>query len=136
MRLTFKDKYGHWCSDGSKASLQLGNPRENHPSILWGDAVNKLAAYEDAEEQGRLVMLPCKVGDTVYSLERFCDGSRGDCSSRVSCKECDDYKQQINPCHIGSIDAAFAVIGMLGKTVFLTREEAEAALKGGQDDGT
>lgn len=68
MRLTYKDKYGHWCSDGSKASLQLGNSRENWPSILWGDAVDKLAAYEDAEEQGRLVILPCKVGSHVWRV--------------------------------------------------------------------
>lgn len=26
----------------------------------------KLAAYEDAEEQGRLIKLPCKVGDDVW----------------------------------------------------------------------
>lgn len=31
------------------------------------DAVyRKLKDYEDLEEQGRLVILPCKVGDTVY----------------------------------------------------------------------
>jgi hypothetical protein len=29
--------------------------------------INKLAAYEDAEEQGLLLRLPCKVGDTVYA---------------------------------------------------------------------
>ena len=28
--------------------------------------INKLAAYEDAEEQGLLLRLQCKVGDTVY----------------------------------------------------------------------
>ena len=30
------------------------------------DALNKLAEYEDAEEQGLFVQLPCKVGDTVW----------------------------------------------------------------------
>lgn len=30
------------------------------------DMVKKLVNYEDLEEQGRLVKLPCKVGDTVY----------------------------------------------------------------------
>lgn len=35
-------------------------------SFLSGDAADKLAAYEDAEEQGLLVRLPCKVGDTVW----------------------------------------------------------------------
>lgn len=32
--------------------------------------MEKLADYEDAEEQGRLVKLPCKVGDTVYLIDR------------------------------------------------------------------
>lgn len=31
-------------------------------------AMEKLADYEDLEEQGRLVILPCKVGDTVYAI--------------------------------------------------------------------
>lgn len=30
------------------------------------NALEKLAEYEDLEEQGRLLKLPCKVGDTVY----------------------------------------------------------------------
>ena len=34
----------------------------------------KLAEYEDAEEQGRLVTLPCKEGDEVYVLR---DSIRG-----------------------------------------------------------
>lgn len=33
---------------------------------LVEDMVKKLADYEDLEEQGRLIKLPCKVGDTVY----------------------------------------------------------------------
>lgn len=28
--------------------------------------IDKLARYEDAEEQGRLIVLPCAVGDKVY----------------------------------------------------------------------
>lgn len=40
-------------------------------SYLSGDAADKLAAYEDAEEQGLLVRLPCKVGDDV--LRRLID---------------------------------------------------------------
>lgn len=33
-----------------------------------GKAIEKLADYEDAEEQGLLVRLPCKVGDDVYII--------------------------------------------------------------------
>ena len=36
--------------------------------ISDADAWNKLAHYEDLEEKGLLVELPCKVGDTVYAI--------------------------------------------------------------------
>ena len=32
------------------------------------DVIDKLAEYEDLEEQGRLIKLPCKVGDVVYRI--------------------------------------------------------------------
>lgn len=32
------------------------------------DAVNFIRKYEDAEERGLLVHLPCKVGDTAYVI--------------------------------------------------------------------
>jgi hypothetical protein len=35
---------------------------------VTGEAVNKFADYEDAEEQGRLIKLPCKEGDTIYHI--------------------------------------------------------------------
>lgn len=36
--------------------------------IQVGHAVEKLAEYEDLEEQGKLLKLPCAVGDTVYVI--------------------------------------------------------------------
>lgn len=44
---------------------------------LWAmaDLREKLKDYEDLEEQGRLLKLPCKVGDKIYSIYRcFDDG--------------------------------------------------------------
>lgn len=38
---------------------------KNHDYI---SAAIKLAEYEDLEEQGRLIKLPCKVGDTVWQI--------------------------------------------------------------------
>ena len=40
-------------------------PSEARKILALGE---RLKAYEDAEEQGLLVRLPCKVGDTVYSV--------------------------------------------------------------------
>ena len=82
-------------------------------ALVLCDMLDKLAEYEDLDEQGKLLELLCAVGDTVYTL---------------------------NPLQSGKIvigettaDAFMCALGMLegrfGKTIFLTQEEAEAALK-------
>ena len=53
----------------------LDYEREYVPII---DALNRLAEYEDMEEQGLLLRLPCKVGDTIYRcgdpIKRYTNG--------------------------------------------------------------
>ena len=66
----------------------------------------KLKAYEDAEDQGLLLRLPCKVGDTVCLIK-----NDGTISERVA-----------DMMFIGVLWEEF------GKTIFLTEEEAEAKL--------
>lgn len=52
--------------------LTEGTPQE--PLLIddtfkgYNEAFRKLYEYEDLEEQGRLIKLPCKVGDTVYHI--------------------------------------------------------------------
>lgn len=70
-----------------------------------------------AEEEGRLVVLPCKVGDTVYRV--------------FSVK---DREPVVVPCEIKTVGQAADLVGRIGKkgwmvSTYLTREEAEAALK-------
>ena len=36
--------------------------------VSYYDIIDKLAEYEEAEEQGLLLRLPCKIGDTVYVI--------------------------------------------------------------------
>lgn len=80
------------------------------------EALNKLAAFENAEEQGRLVMLPCKVGDTVYRIV----------TERIP----DEYRMQWhNETFVKAISFNLGAFSQISKTVFLTRKAAEAALK-------
>lgn len=78
-----------------------------------------------ADEDGRLVVLPCKVGDTVYfallgriiekqvfSIVSFSN------STRIYCDGTSEYFRPED----------------IGKTFFLTREEAEAALEAMKDE--
>ena len=44
---------------------------EKYPDYI--SATEKLAYYEDLAEQGRLIELPCKIGDTVYGIRRYQD---------------------------------------------------------------
>lgn len=51
--------------------MKLSEPDKKHPvnaRILTYEEANKWEEYKDAEEQGLLVRLPCKVGDTVYRV--------------------------------------------------------------------
>lgn len=97
-------------------------------------AIKKLADYEKLEEQGLLMRLPCRVGDTVwdndfgypelYEIKAF---SYGYCDSYVE----PDIEDQIIVYYensIGSITGAFPM-SEIGKTIFLTREEAEKKLE-------
>lgn len=36
---------------------------------LLKEAMQRLANYEDLEEQGKLIKLPCKVGDVLWNIE-------------------------------------------------------------------
>ena len=97
--------------------------------------IDKLAYYEDLEEQGRLIKLPCKVGDTVwdndcgrpcaYTITAF---SFGECEEYicepVTTKEVVFYYANSS----GSIAGSFAE-SEIGKSVFLNKYEAEAKLK-------
>ena len=98
-------------------------------------AIEKLADCEDAEEQGRLIKLPCKVGDTVwdndfgrpcaYTITAF---SFGECEEYickpVTTKEFVFYYENSS----GSITGSFAE-SAIGKSVFLNKSEAEQKLK-------
>ena len=123
--------------------------------------LEKLAAYEDSEEQGWLLRLPCGIGTIVYEVENNAD----------SCSECNDFERgyccddwcgnenvhdedgdvyvpnpqysdkplcqkhfyEVNEYVMKNVDEIFNRRKTFGKTVFLTREEAEAKLKESED---
>lgn len=79
------------------------------------NAINKLADYEDQEEQGLLLKLPCKLGTPVWTIV-----------TGTTCKNPSLLRQ----------DFELYMLDHFGKSVFLTREEAEQVfteLKGGQN---
>lgn len=108
----------------------MGECLDDNCSLML-DACKKLAEYEQLEEHGLLVRLPCKIGDTVYRVNA-------------------GAKQPIIPMTVSEIHflcykneraVRFDTIGKedmgencyrledIGKIVFLTREEAEKKLE-------
>lgn len=137
------EQVANWLEE-LKSYKDIGTPKElkelKENGAFTGLELTKLAImqkelkeYKDLEEQGLLVRLPCKVGDMVwdndfgypesYEIKAF---SYGYCDSYVE----PDIEDQIifyYENYIGSITGAFPM-SEIGKTVFLTREEAEKKL--------
>lgn len=110
-------------------------------------AIEKLATYEDLEEQGLLVRLPVKIGDDIYKIPskanydlNVLNGYKA--NNRVYQQkaysivfsqsgwfvQCD--KDSIHAPNVICVDVEY------GKTWFLTREEAEKKLEEIQNDKT
>lgn len=99
--------------------------------------LEKLAEYETAEEDGRLVVLPCKVGETVYAIlhRRTPCTAQGREFEEYSCsgceaEKCDSYLEYfVWENKFATLEWIVGNLRKFGKTVFSTREEAEKALE-------
>ena len=121
-RLTLDEAIKH-CEEKTDCT-QCG---EEHRQLAeW---LRELQKYKDLEEQGRLITLPCKIGDTVYSFSfnivyPF----------TVNGFEINKYEVEFKGSYCGeekSLEywSIHFPVSKIGKAVFLTYEEAEAALK-------
>lgn len=126
-RLTTKEKYPHGAEGVSKDKLTGKYCRGVFEATA---CVEKLAEYETAEEEGRLVVLPCKVGDTVWMVHQRLTSTVNNVISKITVTEL--RGNRLNPIWF-VIDGEYGRTSFhpseIGKTVFLTREEAEKALK-------
>lgn len=107
-----------------------------YPTYI-GKAADKLAAYEDAEEQGLILRLPCKVGDTVWQM-MFSGMNRkekkplyGIYEATVTEVSVDFYRNLLISTITNDTKKCKnkVTISAIGETIFLDREEAEAKLK-------
>ena len=88
------------------------------PDTGSGSPTDKLAEFQDLEEQGRLMRLPCKVGSNIYRITD--DGIDVAECREITVADKEMYIESNTFCDWISFDE-------IGKTVFLT--EAEAKLK-------
>lgn len=84
-----------------------------------------------AQADGRVVVLPCKIGDTVWAI---LDGKKHVCKCIVEFINIGGLCTTVVLCKVnGSREQYGATAALFSKTVFLTREEAEKALEAMKD---
>ena len=97
-----------------------------------GVEADRLRELAEADKDGRVVVLPCKVGDTVYMIEHIFDIDNGVCDEICARKVIGHGGNNLNQLWLvgsGGICNAHIFVSEFGKTVFLTREEAERAIQ-------
>lgn len=93
----------------------------------FGVAAERLRELAEADKAGRLMVLPCKVGDGLWT---FCSHPVEQVYSfTVTDISTLNGRTMLNTSRCGVIDARD-----VGKTVFLTREEAVEALEAMKDE--
>ena len=101
---------------------------ENYKKIA--EYLEELKSYKEAEEQGLLVRLPCKIGEKLW------------CIVNSAIRELRVHHFDMPA--FGTTDIVFRYadgfklerfVGTLGETVFLTREKAEKKLEEMKNDG-
>lgn len=129
-RLTYVKQKSRWnygknpTQYSSRETFQFVCDRLGKIEDILGDEydLDRLRELKKADDEGQCVVLPCKIGDTVYSIrhERVPD---------------DDYRMSFHT-EMRIVSQKFGLIhaDCIGKSVFLTREAAEAALRREQDD--
>jgi len=119
-------QYVNYNLTGRKCISEYDFALNKIPKLL-----KQLKAYKDAEKQGLLLRLPCKIGTTVYSIDRqiwIDEKGCKDCVYYAVDGSC-DYEEEHPACtKVYETKFKFNMCDEFGKTVFLTREEAEQAL--------
>lgn len=111
------------CDDCDLCYMQ-GTTSEHLTSIeLAIQALEKLKEYQQLEEQDRLIKLPCKIGTKVYNTTWWYD------VREKAVVEGKTYYRTIHKHKVSKSTFGYWDINEFGKTVFLTRKEAEAKLK-------
>ena len=131
---------------GASDSLPCGENSYDYKNLL----IEKLGKYEDLEEQGRLIKLPCKEaytksGDIVYLIYddevvecTHCGLSINPVDGKAYITLATDedvfpYRRPIPEYDLEPTDwctnTISAEVGEIGKIVFLTKSEAEEKLK-------
>lgn len=116
---------GSYCENGTCSQRQVWERLKAIENIL-GDTydLEHIRDLLQAEQDGRLVVLPKPSDTDVYIVYYDECGAGGMCLDYPYCDDCKDHTPKIREAKLNC-----TMVNSIGKTVFLTREEAEAAIK-------
>lgn len=119
---------GHGCN----YSVHSFDCQDNEGRDKLRAALEKLADYEDLEEQGLLLKLPIPLNTTVYTIytKQWCyydDNCMEDIEYKCMNGEFCENQKVRHYIHTEKFSAS--MINFINKTVFLNREEAEKELE-------
>ena len=103
---------------GASDNLPCGENSYNYKNLL----IEKLGKYEDLEEQDRLIKLPCKIGTEIYDITCW-----DDIEEKVVVKG-KAYYRIVRKHKVTKLPFTYSDIDDFGKTIFLTKSEAEQKL--------
>lgn len=89
-------------------------------------AARKLCDYEDLEEQGLLARLPCKVGDIMFRINKGAKNPVIELTVTQIDITTRSYNLEVIDRECGEL---MCFKSDIGRTIFLTREEAEKKLE-------
>lgn len=143
-RLTFDGKFcdismcrfvpgGSFCEDGDCSQRQVWERLKSIEDILGDEYdLDRLRELVEADREGRCVVLPCMIGDNVYVLNHHLGRVFENEVAGFSVGYQSDNRNSVSTVYVGKCGSKTFrrwKFQQFGKTVFLTREEAEAALR-------
>lgn len=122
-----------WCGGEAEARILSEISRRLAAYEDSGLSPEQVQEFADAKAEGRLVVLPCKVGDAVYFAREEYAGGKS-----IQSNEVFEIKFDARGIVIYGVPKRCSMDFMcysddIGKTVFLTREEADKAIGGKED---
>lgn len=113
----------------AKAEKSFGMPANEIVQTILGVSPERILELVKSDLDGRCEVLPCKIGDKIYKT--FCGDIAELEVERIVCWSNGCWKVNAHTEYSRTDWKGFEIdFSDFGKTVFLTREAAEAALKG------
>ena len=116
------------CGSNCKYGFQHCRTEDWENCKTIDDVIDKLAKYEDLEEQGLLLRLPVPIGTTVYNTIWWDD------KYEIVTVNGKKYSRSVRKHKVTKSTFGLLDIKEWGKTVFLTKSEAKQKLKEMEND--